>query len=101
MRHAVHIFLLTTFVLTACSAAQATPAIPPPAPIEASPTAPAAPTPAAPSTTEAAAPPTDEAPAPAEAVLFNGIPQGITDEGFPYLGDPRAPVTLIDYSDFL
>ena len=32
---------------------------------------------------------------------FNGIPQGITSEGFYRLGDPDALVTLIDYSDFL
>ncbi len=43
-----------------------------------------------------------EAMPPAESVaLFNGIQQGYTDNGFPYLGDPAAPVTLIDYSDFL
>ncbi len=45
--------------------------------------------------------PTETLP-PTEAVaLFNGLPQGYTDDGFPYLGDPAAPVTLIDYSDFL
>jgi hypothetical protein len=45
--------------------------------------------------------PTEALP-PTEAVaLFNGIPQGYTDDGFPYLGDPAAPVTLTDYSDFL
>ena len=32
---------------------------------------------------------------------FEGIPQGLTAAGFPYLGDPHAPVTLTDYSDFL
>jgi hypothetical protein len=26
---------------------------------------------------------------------------GITDEGFPFLGDPNAPLTIINYSDFL
>jgi hypothetical protein len=37
-----------------------------------------------------------------EAVLlFDGIPQGQTPEGFPFLGSPDAPVTLVDYSDFL
>lgn len=45
--------------------------------------------------------PTETLP-PTEAVaLFNGIPQGYTDDGFPYLGDSAAPATLIDYSDFL
>jgi hypothetical protein len=33
--------------------------------------------------------------------LFNGIPQGRTADGFPFLGNPDAAVTLIDYSDFL
>ncbi len=37
----------------------------------------------------------------AAVALFNGIPHGITAEGFPYLGNPDAPVTMIDYSDFL
>jgi hypothetical protein len=51
--------------------------------------------------TAAAILPTETLP-PTEAVaLFDGIPQGYTDDGFPYLGDPAAPVTLIDYSDFL
>lgn len=46
--------------------------------------------------------PTDTSPPATEAVaLFNGIQQGYTADGFPYLGDPAAPVTLIDYSDFL
>jgi len=33
--------------------------------------------------------------------LFDGIPQGRTADGFPFLGNPDAAVTLIDYSDFL
>ncbi len=33
--------------------------------------------------------------------LFNGIPHGITPDGFHFLGMPDAPVTLTDYSDFL
>lgn len=37
----------------------------------------------------------------AVTALFDGITYGITDEGFPYLGDPNAPLTMIDYSDFL
>ena len=37
----------------------------------------------------------------AAARLFNGIEQGFTETGFPYLGSSEAPVTLIDYSDFL
>lgn len=34
------------------------------------------------------------------ASTFEGIPQGLTHDGFPFLGQPDAPVTLIDYSDF-
>ena len=37
----------------------------------------------------------------AAARLFNGIQQGFTETGFPYLGSSEAPMTLIDYSDFL
>jgi len=33
--------------------------------------------------------------------LFDGISHGYTADGFPFLGDANAPVTLIDYSDFL
>ena len=33
--------------------------------------------------------------------LFNGIPHGITPDGFHFLGMFDAPVTLTDYSDFL
>lgn len=33
--------------------------------------------------------------------LFNGIPQGRTTDGFPFLGNPDVAVTVIDYSDFL
>lgn len=36
-----------------------------------------------------------------EHSLFHGIPHGYTAEGFPYLGDANAAVTLYDYSDFL
>jgi protein-disulfide isomerase len=32
---------------------------------------------------------------------YEGLPIGFTDEGFPFIGDPDAPVTLEEYSDFL
>lgn len=43
-------------------------------------------------------------PLPTEApavVLFKGIPHGTTEDGFPYLGEADAELTLVDYSDFL
>lgn len=30
----------------------------------------------------------------------NGIPVGFTKEGFPYIGDPKAPVVVLEYSDY-
>jgi hypothetical protein len=35
------------------------------------------------------------------AVLYNGLEQSITADGFYALGDPNAAIVLIDYSDFL
>ncbi len=37
----------------------------------------------------------------ADENLYKGIPHGLTAEGAPTLGFTSAPVTLIDYSDFL
>jgi protein-disulfide isomerase len=33
--------------------------------------------------------------------LYQGIPAGFTEQGYPYLGDPDAPVVLEEYSDYL
>jgi len=42
-----------------------------------------------------------EAAIPEEALtLYSGIPQSVTAEGFPVLGNPDAPVQLIEYSSF-
>ncbi|MCB0131173.1 MAG: thioredoxin domain-containing protein [Caldilineaceae bacterium] len=35
-----------------------------------------------------------------EPVMANGIPVGFTVEGYPYRGDPDAPVVMFEYSDF-
>ena len=44
------------------------------------------------------APPADPLPIPTET--YNGIPVGFTPEGYPFRGDPNAPVTMIEYSDY-
>ncbi|MBC7812788.1 MAG: thioredoxin domain-containing protein, partial [Burkholderiales bacterium] len=42
-----------------------------------------------------------EAPIPAEsAATYDGIPQTISDEGFPQLGNPDAPVRVVEYASF-
>ena len=61
------------------------------------------PEPAAPATQPTAAAPAPTAAAPSEApsgTPYNGIAQGITPEGFPFLGAANAPVTLTEHSDF-
>lgn len=45
--------------------------------------------------------PTAAAQASRVASSYKGIEQGITADGFPYLGRADAPLTLSDYSDFL
>lgn len=32
---------------------------------------------------------------------YTDVPTGFTADGYPYRGDPKAPVTLIEYSDYL
>ena len=95
-------------MLTACTGvtvappATASPSAPPatptqtPSPITASPVTESSSQPTATALLATETPPPTEA-----AALFNGIQQGDTIDGFPYLGDPAAPVTLTDYSDFL
>lgn len=42
-----------------------------------------------------------EAPIPAEAAArYEGIPQSQTDAGFPRLGNPEAPVQVVEYSSY-
>lgn len=35
------------------------------------------------------------------APIEGEVPMGFTEDGAPYRGDPNAPVTLLEYSDFL
>ena len=48
--------------------------------------------------------PAAEAPAaellPIPTETYNGMPVGFTAEGFPFRGDPNAPVKMVEYSDF-
>lgn len=107
--------LALSVALVACGAAQPAPTVAPPA------TEP--PTPAPPTALPATLPPTVGAPtvgattvsaptaaaatelppteAPAAEALYMGLPHGVTPEGFFYLGQVDAPVTVYDYSDFL
>lgn len=44
---------------------------------------------------------TDSLVAKEESQMFEGTPVGITEEGYPYRGNPDADVTLIEFSDYL
>ena len=76
------LLVVPLFLLAACNGTETLTAPTPPPP----PAAPA-PTAAAPS----------EAPA---GTPYNGVAQGLTADGFPFLGAANAPVTLTEYSDF-
>lgn len=39
-------------------------------------------------------------PEPLPIETHNGIPVGFTAEGYPFRGDPNAPVTMVEYMDF-
>ena len=78
------LLVLPLFLLAACNGTETLTAPTPPSP----PTAPPPPP------TAAAA---SEAPA---GTPYNGVPQGLTPEGFPFLGAANAPVTLTEHSDF-
>ncbi len=34
-------------------------------------------------------------------VAYKGVDVGFTEEGYPFMGEPDAPVTIIEYSDYL
>ena len=36
-----------------------------------------------------------------EMETYNGLPVGFTEEGYPFRGNPDAPVTIVEYSDYL
>jgi protein-disulfide isomerase len=38
---------------------------------------------------------------PGDQNVYDGVSVGLTAEGYPYRGDPDAPVTIYEYSDFL
>ena len=51
-----------------------------------------------PTATPTPVPPTDT---PEPAVTSEGeVPMGFTEEGAPYRGNPNAPVTLVEHSEF-
>lgn len=54
----------------------------------------------APPTTDSARATTTTVPTPAEDT-YDGLPVGFTEDGYPYLGDPDAPVSLVEFSDYL
>ena len=86
------LLVLPLFLLAACNGTETQPK-------------PAAPTGAlsAPATQPTAASPAPTAAAPSEAPAgtpYNGVAQGLTAEGFPFLGAANAPVTLTEHSDF-
>lgn len=88
--------MLTLGLLAACGGATSTPGAT--APTGAQPTrAPA--TAAPPAAATAPVRPTVAAPQP--TATASGIPEGLTPEGYHVLGRADAPVTLINYSDFL
>lgn len=85
-------------LLAACSPALATPANPP-SPSAVEPSSTLAPSPLA--YRETAVTPTAPTAAAAPAARYRGLEQGLTDEGFPYLGALTATLTITDYSGFL
>lgn len=59
---------------------------------------------ATPPPTAASVPPPTLAPVTPQSAapgMYDDIPQGVTAEGYQYLGNPDARLTLVMYSDFL
>ncbi len=83
------VLLIALILVAACTAPQLAPLLQQSA------------TPVAAPTEEAATPPTVEsAPAAVETELYQDIPVGFTAEGYPFRGNPDAPITVYEYSDF-
>ncbi len=91
------LLLLGLFVLLVASCGQGSPSPTPSAPT---------PEPIATATTAAAPSPSADTGATHYTLAkeqdsnIPGVPAGVTDEGVPYRGDPNAPVTIEEYSDF-
>lgn len=86
------LLVVPLFLFTACNGTETQPE-------------PATPTTAvtAPATQPTAAAPAPTAAAPSETpagTSYSGVAQGLTPEGFPFLGAANAPVTLTEHSDF-
>ncbi len=102
MKKFLPMFLLAAMLLSACGGA-AEPTAPPPAPeavAAASPTpapAPTEPLAAAVAEAEMAEPTTEPAAEPTNWLTS----EGKLADGRTFLGNPDAPVTMVDYSDFL
>jgi hypothetical protein len=95
-------------LLAGCgNAAPVAQSLPTAIPIVARPTIPPAPTSAPTIASVATAPPAAAAPvaaattAPQPASANGAIPEGLTPEGYHFLGRADAPATLVMYSDFL
>ena len=89
------LLVIPLFLLAACNGTETQPEAQP----ESAPTTAVT----APATQPTAAPPAPTAAAPGEAPAgtpYNGVAQGLTADGFPFLGAADAPVTLTEHSDF-
>ena len=62
---------------------------------------PATPKPTPPAAADTPVPePTATTAVPTVALTEGDVPMGFTEEGLPYMGDPDAPVTLYEHSEF-
>lgn len=94
IRTGILIFLAASLLIAACSSTTS---------VSPSPTAPTS-TPAAATATPSLAASDTPAPAgnePAPTIERVSLERGRTPEGYHYLGDPNAPVTILEFSDFL